>query len=377
MNILHICGNYVGNKLFSEWFLDLAKYDLKQKIYVPIQSSNLMNKYFIEHINIDLEYSLIKNHTDRLLYFKKINKYYKDATIKKQFENIDCIHAHMLYSDGGVAYLANKNLNIPYIVAVRDTDVNLFLKYFPHTRNFIRKVLRNASKVIFLSPKYIDKVCEYLPEKEKKELQKKSKIIPNGLSEYWTNNLNQPKQFSDKINLIQVGAITHRKNAVTSVKVVKNLLDSGYDVRLNLVGEGKEMKKCKKIANELNIINRISFNGFIKTKNKLLNEYRESSIFIMPSLRETFGMSYIEAMSQGLPVIYSKNQGIDGYFEEGTVGFSVSSKNVKDISKKIMKIQENYSFISNNCIKETKLFKKEKINKEYLNIYQSSINNSY
>jgi glycosyltransferase involved in cell wall biosynthesis len=60
-------------------------------------------------------------------------------------------------------------------------------------------------------------------------------------------------------------------------------------------------------------------------KEKLLNNYRNSDIFIMPSYNETFGLVYIEAMSQGLPIIYTQNEGVDGYFKEGSVGYSVKT----------------------------------------------------
>lgn len=40
----------------------------------------------------------------------------------------------------------------------------------------------------------------------------------------------------------------------------------------------------------------------------------------MPSHKETFGLVYAEAMSQGLPIIYTKNQGFDGQFPDGYVG---------------------------------------------------------
>ena len=43
----------------------------------------------------------------------------------------------------------------------------------------------------------------------------------------------------------------------------------------------------------------------------------------MTSLGESFGLTYAEAMSQGVPVIYSKGQGFDGQFKEGVVGYHV------------------------------------------------------
>ena len=66
----------------------------------------------------------------------------------------------------------------------------------------------------------------------------------------------------------------------------------------------------------------------------------------MPSFHETFGLVYIEAMSQGLPIIYTKGEGIDGYFKEATVGYSVNPKDVKNIVKKIEMIIHNYNKIS-------------------------------
>ena len=65
----------------------------------------------------------------------------------------------------------------------------------------------------------------------------------------------------------------------------------------------------------------------------------------MPSYTESFGLVYAEAMSQKLPVIYSKGQGFDGQFEEGLVGYHVSPYDVKDIANGILKALENDSAI--------------------------------
>ncbi|GAF71811.1 unnamed protein product, partial [marine sediment metagenome] len=99
--------------------------------------------------------------------------------------------------------------------------------------------------------------------------------------------------------------------------------------------------------------------------------YRESDIFIMPSQKETFGLVYGEAMSQGLPIIYSKGQGIDGYFKEGKVGYSVNPNDTNDIIKKIELILENYHNISKNCHDMVEKFSWENIARTYHNIYMS------
>ena len=101
--------------------------------------------------------------------------------------------------------------------------------------------------------------------------------------------------------------------------------------------------------------------------------YRKSDIFIMPSRYESFGLVYGEAMSQGVPVIYTKGQGIDGYFKEGEVGYSVNPKDISDIVKKIEMIIHNYNKISKNCYSLVDNFSWEKITKTYHSIYMSIV----
>ena len=61
------------------------------------------------------------------------------------------IHAHSLYSNGGVAYETYKRFNIPYIVAVRSTDIE-YMNIFPYLNEYACEILFHASKVIYISP---------------------------------------------------------------------------------------------------------------------------------------------------------------------------------------------------------------------------------
>jgi len=83
-----------------------------------------------------------------------------------------------------------------------------------------------------------------------------------------------------------------------------------------------------------------------------------------------FGLVYPEAMTQGLPVIYSKGQGFDKQFVEGTVGYLVNSKNEEEIADRIIDIMGNYETISRNCIQLSDKFDWAKIAGEYERVYQ-------
>lgn len=78
--------------------------------------------------------------------------------------------------------------------------------------------------------------------------------------------------------------------------------------------------------------------------------YRANDIFVMPSITETFGLVYAEAMSQGISVVYSKQQGFDGQFKEGDVGYHVDPRSVEEITNAIKKILSNYNAMSERCI---------------------------
>ena len=66
-------------------------------------------------------------------------------------DGVDVIHPHTVFSGGYVARLLKKTYGIPYIVAVRNTDVNVFFKYMFHLRRIGVRVMQDASCVVFLS----------------------------------------------------------------------------------------------------------------------------------------------------------------------------------------------------------------------------------
>ncbi|MFW6015829.1 MAG: glycosyltransferase, partial [bacterium] len=105
------------------------------------------------------------------------------------------------------------------------------------------------------------------------------------------------------------------------------------------------------------------------SKKDLMNMYRSADIFIMPSYNETFGLVYLEAMSQGLPIIYTINDGVDGYFRKGEVGYSVNPDNIDDIAKKVELIINNYDDISNKAVELSKRFSWDIISDKYIEIY--------
>ncbi|MDO5716095.1 MAG: glycosyltransferase, partial [Tissierellia bacterium] len=113
---------------------------------------------------------------------------------------------------------------------------------------------------------------------------------------------------------------------------------------------------------------RIIYKGPLEKK-KVLEELQNAHIYFMPSLRETFGLVYVEAMSQGLPIIYTKGQGFDGQFPEGEIGYGVEPDQEQEMIDKIFEIIKNYSEMSRRAVENAKKFNWKDISREYIQLY--------
>ena len=99
---------------------------------------------------------------------------------------------------------------------------------------------------------------------------------------------------------------------------------------------------------------------------------KDMHIFMMLSHNETFGLVYLEAITQNLPVIYTKGEGFDRYFNEGTVGYASNSKDGTELIKQTHKMIKNYACFQQqlNCL-DKQQFSWEHNAERHKNIYES------
>ncbi|MCA0970936.1 glycosyltransferase family 4 protein [Halobacillus litoralis] len=375
MEVLHICSYYIGNTLYANLVKELSKDQVNQHVFIPIKNESFegINQLPSEYNTIKYYYNNILNKHDRFFYFNKTRKQLHEIErliISKR--NISFIHAHTLFSDGGTAYRLYRRHGINYAINVRNTDVNIFYKYCIHLRPFMYKILLSASFIVFISPAYKEKVLKVLPERIKNEISGKCLTIPNGIDDFWHKNQISPKGKyikHKKVTLIFVGNLDKNKNIESVLYSCYELKNKGYDVRLNVIGKGPLDNYCRELTNDLKITDQVIFHGYISNKEKISSIMKVSDIFIMPSVNETFGIVYIEALSMGLPVIYSKDQGIDGYFRSGEVGYPIEPNNIKDITNAVFKILDNYPDISRKCASKITSFNWSTITKKYKGLY--------
>ncbi|UJF34582.1 glycosyltransferase family 4 protein [Paenibacillus hexagrammi] len=382
MKVLHICSYYIGNKLYMNLVEQLSLLELSQDVFIPIRSVDEIgkNQLSLEFNTVNYVYrNIIKRH-HKLLFLNKINKQKSEIEQSILLDNIDIIHAHTVFSDGGTAYQLNKKFGTEYIINVRNTDLNIFYKYGIHLRGFMYKVLLKAKAVIFISHAYKQKMFSRLPSKIIEKIEKKSYVIPNGIDDEWHEYAPVMKEknssISKKLTLLFIGLLDKNKNLGAVIKSCAKLREEGYNVNLHVVGNGPMEKRYITLCERLKLdSNTVIFHGYESDKKKIINIMDESDIFVMPSYKETFGIVYIEAMSRGLPLIYTKNEGIDGFFNNGEVGLPVDPFDINEIVESIKKIAyKNDEQLSNNCILNAKRFNWRSIANEYLEIYKNQVN---
>jgi len=362
MIVNHICVNF-GASLFQEFFQALDACRLEQNVFYP------RNK---KHRVIDFETSYRINSPEVLNQLTKVFFSKKRQVMQHKYDPLfhnnkpDIIHAHTLFSDGSLAYYYSRSYGTPYIVAVRSTDIAYFLKYKPWLKSYGKKILDRARYIVFISPSLKKRFNQIYGN----GYESKSTIIPNGINQFYLNQGDlHEKTLHTPPELLYVGSFLKRKNVPALISLLEN-----SETKLTIAGEGgrNEKRVLKLIENN----ERVNYAGHIEDQSRLVQIYKQSDIFIMASRGETFGLVYLEAMSQGLPVVYSKNTGIDGFFEQGTIGYGVSPGSISEMVKAFEKIISDYKNISNNCINEARNFNWASIAEKYHSLYNKIISSS-
>jgi glycosyltransferase involved in cell wall biosynthesis len=176
-------------------------------------------------------------------------------------------------------------------------------------------------------------------------------------------DISSPKTINlEKITLIFVGRFAKEKNPHIPILIVKTLKEKGYNVNLSLVGDGELKANMEELIQKLGLNKNVKMFGWIKDRRKLFEILKESDIIVFTSKPgEGLGLTILEAMSQGLPVIATKCGGPEEVIEDGINGYLVDYSTDEDIVNQfvdkiefLIKNSGVYEQISKNNLEKAK-----------------------
>jgi glycosyltransferase involved in cell wall biosynthesis len=168
----------------------------------------------------------------------------------------------------------------------------------------------------------------------------KIEVIHEGVDTSKFDPNNKPifrDKFKSQYVILFVGALVKTKNVDKLIRVF-NYVQKRIDASLVIVGEGPEKSNLMKIAKELNLKNKVFFEGFVKDED-LPYYYSSCDIFASCSIIEGFGLIFLEAMASGKPVVAFNIASIPEVVGNG--GIIIKNFDLKEMAEKIIELLSN------------------------------------
>jgi glycosyltransferase involved in cell wall biosynthesis len=138
--------------------------------------------------------------------------------------------------------------------------------------------------------------------------------------------------------LLFVGRLSPEKGVKYLLRAVSLLTSQGKVVNLQIVGTGALEGELRREAKNLSIADRVHFQGFVPHGEGLRWIYRESDVFVLPSLEDQQPKVLMEAMSQSVPVIATNVGGISSIVQNGENGLLISPAQPSEIAEAIRQV---------------------------------------
>ncbi len=281
-------------------------------------------------------------------------------------KRIDLIHAHTAFYPAITGFIISKLFNVPLIVTCHGSEI---------------KFDRNNSAIRLIQD-YILKRCHHVvvvSDELKRMLLRDLKTlsisnIPGGVDkDYFKLPIREIKP-QDYISLLFVGNLREVKNPRIVLEALHELKDTKLNLKLNMIGNGNLYEGLLEFC-QISQLPNVNLLRSIKHE-KLRDYYKNSDIFLMPSLSEGTPLALIEAMASAKPIIASNVGGIVDLIEDGYNGVLINPQDLTQLTEKIQYLIANSEFamtIGTNARNTVSSRSWENITREYLKIYQLAI----
>ena len=292
-----------------------------------------------------------------------------------KFERLDLLHVHYAIPHASAAYMAqqilkDQGVEIPFVTTLHGTDITLVGKD-PSFEPVINFSINKSNRVTAVSENLKKETFELF------DIKNNIEVIPNFicLKEYkLDNNDYYKKRFAPNNEKVICHVSNFRKvKRIEDVIIAFEGISKEIDAKLLLVGDGPERARLEQISRNSKFSKNIFFLGSLKSTKEVLNI---SDLFILPSSKESFGLSALEAMACGVPVIASDSGGIPEVISHGESGLLNSVGDTYQMTKNALKLLSNGSLLERfktNAYQQAMKFDIEVILPKYEKLYEQCV----
>lgn len=153
--ILYLCAFYHRAMIFRDSMNYLEKLGHKINLYNAVDFGAKIDEKYLPIMDDKVVHKACFRQRDRYFYFRKQRKIEDALTEAYKVQEYECIYAHTLFNGGWAARQIKRKTGVPYVVLVRNTDLNVFLS-IPLFKRIAVKIVNDAAAVQFLSAAYED-----------------------------------------------------------------------------------------------------------------------------------------------------------------------------------------------------------------------------
>lgn len=273
--------------------------------------------------------------------------------IRRIIKNYDVVHVHLFPS--------------LYLVALASLGLKTKLVYTEHSTSNRRRekaylrpieqfIYRKYNKIVSISQQTQEALQKWLKNDDNRFV-----VINNGVDVERFSSIKRPVK---KNSLIMISRFVDAKDQATVIKAMKYL---NSDVTLTLVGDGENLEKCIDLAKSIGVGDRVIFLG---SRSDIAELISSSDIGIQSSNWEGFGLTAVELMAAGKPVIASNVDGLKQVVEGA--GLIFEKGNPEQLADKINVLLHNpdiYDETTIKCFNRAKQFDIRHMADQYLQVY--------
>jgi len=255
--------------------------------------------------DVDIDVEVIETPGPRDPLFKLNISPSLKSKLRDVLKDVDVVHSHHAFSRLPLSaiYISYK-LGIHSVLTTHTVSFLPELEYFWQAISYsyprYRLRLSKVDKIIAVS-KAAKRFIQYFTDRDD------ILVIPNGVD---INRFKPREKKEFGKNLLYVGRIVPKKGLHVLLYAMKKVVEKDDEVRLRVAGKGRLLPLMRSLSKMLDIDNNVEFLGYVPDRD-LPELYRSSDLLILPSITgESFGITLLEAMASGLPVIGTNVGGV-------------------------------------------------------------------